>query len=61
MSEHDTHQGPMPVDEQWLDDWIAEGIAACETHLTNHAAFAAFLTKREHLESVDGDGAAAER
>ncbi|HLM35043.1 MAG TPA: hypothetical protein VK278_04615 [Gaiellaceae bacterium] len=46
------------VDVQWLDDWMAEGIAAFEAFLAKQAAFAAFLAAREALHSNDGDGAA---
>jgi len=61
MSEHETHLMTVSVDAQWLDDWMAEGIAAFEAYLAKHAAFAAFLSAREVLHSTDGDGAAAER
>jgi hypothetical protein len=46
---------PVPVDELWLVDWAAEGIAALERHLAKHAAFAAYLRSRDNLESADGD------
>lgn len=58
MSEHDTHLMAVSVDVQWLDDWVAEGIAGCEAFLAKQAAFAAFLAAREALDSGDGDGAA---
>ena len=53
MSEH-PHSTSVPVDELWLDDWAAEGIAALERYLAKHAAFAAFLQSRPG--STDGDG-----
>jgi hypothetical protein len=56
MSEHTTH--PIPVDDLWLGDWAAEGIAAIEAYLAKHAAFAAFLSARDGLESNHGNGAA---
>jgi len=45
-----------PVDEAWIADWAAEGIAALERSLANHAAFEQYLHDRG-LESSDGDGA----
>ena len=57
MSEHHTtHIGTIPVDELWLADWAAEGIAALERHHARHAAFSAFLTARGLLDSDHGDG-----
>jgi hypothetical protein len=53
MSEQ-THTTPVPVDELWLDDWAAEGIAALESYLAKHAAFAAYLWDRARPES-DGE------
>ena len=57
MSESDRHLNTVPVDELWLGDWAAEGIAALERYLAKHAAFAAFLVARDALDSVDGDRA----
>jgi hypothetical protein len=45
---------PVPVDELWLVDWAAEGIAALERYLAKHAAFAAYLRGRTRPET-DGD------
>ena len=45
-----------PVDEAWIADWAAEGIAALERSLASHAAFELYLRERG-LESSDGDGA----
>ena len=58
MSDHTTHIEAVPVDELWLRDWAAEGIAALEQYLAKHAAFAAFLAGRGLLDSNDGDRAA---
>jgi hypothetical protein len=51
MSEHDTHTQthPLDVDELWIAEWAAEGIAAAERYLAKHAAFATYL------ERTDGD------
>lgn len=59
MSDHPTHPPALPVDEAWLHDWAAEGIAALERYLARHAAFAAFLSARGLLDSDYGDSAAA--
>ena len=58
MSENHTDLSVMSVDDVWLRDWVDEGIAAAERYLAKHAAFAAFLSARNVLDSVDGDGAA---
>ena len=57
MSNHHTHISAVPVDEAWVDDWAAEGIAALEVYLAKQAAFASFLAARGLLDSNDGDGA----
>jgi hypothetical protein len=57
MGEHDARLEAVPVDELWLADWAAEGIAALERHLAKQAAFAAFLAARDGLDSIDGDRA----
>jgi hypothetical protein len=54
MSEHDARLEAVPVDELWLADWAAEGIAALERYLAKQAAFATFLAARDGLDSVDG-------
>jgi len=56
MTERTTHL--ISVDELWLGDWAAEGIAAIEAYLAKHAAFAASLSARDVLDANDGDGAA---
>lgn len=48
----------LDVDEAWLAEWAAEGIAALERSLAKHAAFAEYLGARADLQSDDGDGAA---
>ena len=53
MNELDT---TISVDEAWVADWAAEGIAAIERSLANHAAFAEYLASRTVLDSDDGDG-----
>jgi hypothetical protein len=53
MSDH-TDITPVPVDELWLDDWAAEGMAALERYLAKHAAFARYLRGRARSET-DGD------
>jgi hypothetical protein len=58
MSDHHTHQNSTPVDELWLRDWAAEGLAALERYLAKHAAFAAFLAAKSLLDSNGGRGAA---
>jgi len=46
MNEHtDTHT--ISVDEAWLREWAAEGIAALERLLAAHAAFDEFLRTRQ--------------
>jgi hypothetical protein len=58
MSDH-MNITAMSVDEAWLVDWAAEGLAALERYLAKHAAFAEFLRKRSPRRMIDGDGAAA--
>jgi hypothetical protein len=44
----------LSVEEAWIADWAAEGIAALERHLSKQAAFQDYL--RDHnLDSDDGD------
>jgi len=59
MSDHHTHPDCTPVDELWLHDWAAEGLAALERYLAKQAAFAAFLAANGLLDSGSGRGAAA--
>jgi len=57
MKDHTTPTHLLDVDEAWLHEWAAEGIAALERYLAKHAAFAAFLQARARLDSAHGDGA----
>jgi len=56
MSEHTTPIHELDVDEAWLREWAAEGIAALERYLARHAAFVAYLEARAILDSAYGDG-----
>lgn len=58
MSDHDhTGHGALPVEEAFLHDWAAEGLAALERYLAKHAAFALYLARRSGVDSGHGDGA----
>lgn len=57
MSEYNTTSSAAPVDELWVRDWAAEGLAALERYLAKQAAFAAFLLARGDLDSDRGDAA----
>jgi hypothetical protein len=57
MSDHATHLDSLDVDDAWLAEWAAEGIAALERLLARHAAFGEYLRARGELRSDDGDGA----
>ena len=52
-SRADTHL--ISVDDAWLREWAAEGIAALERLLAAHAAFDAYLETRQN--SGNGDRA----
>ena len=55
MSEHtDTTDTTISVDDAWLEEWAAEGIAALERLLEAHAAFDDFLRTRH--DQADGNG-----
>lgn len=56
-SDNDTFTELTCVDEVWIADWAAEGIAALERYLARQAAFQAYLHNRD-LHSGDGDGRA---
>jgi hypothetical protein len=56
MSEHHTDLNHVDVDEAWIADWAAEGIATFEQLLAKHAAFARYLASRTVLDCVDVDG-----
>jgi hypothetical protein len=56
MSEHHTHiHSELDVDQAWLTEWAAEGIAAIEHYLAKQAAFTRYLRSRRDLHSGDGD------
>jgi hypothetical protein len=55
MSDYDTHAQLLDVDEAWLAEWACEGLAAIETYLAKHAAFAEYLSRRTDLDCDDGD------
>jgi hypothetical protein len=54
MSKHHIHI-ELDVDDAWLTEWAAEGIAALERYLAKQAAFAHYLQSRSDLHSGDGD------
>ena len=56
MSEH-TDTTTISVDEAWLREWAAEGIAAIERLLASHAAFDDYLRTRHD----QGDGNRADQ
>ena len=58
MQTDETPITELDVDEAWLREWAADGIAAIERYLSKHAAFAAYLRMTTPLQSDDGDGAA---
>ena len=49
------HTHLLDVDEAWIAEWAAEGIAALECYLAKHAAFAEYLATRTVVHSDDGD------
>jgi hypothetical protein len=55
MSNHETHTHLLDVDELWIAEWAAEGIAAIERYLASHAAFAEYLRARPSVDCADGD------
>jgi hypothetical protein len=57
MSEHNAHIELLDVDEAWVAEWAADGIAALERHLAKHAAFAEYLRSRDDLrrDELHGD------
>ena len=52
-----TERTTISVDEAWLNEWDAEGIAALERLLAAHAAFDAYLRTRHD----QGDGHRADQ
>ena len=55
MNGYGTQPELVDVDELWLHEWAAEGIAALERYLAKHAAFAAYLRAHADLDCADGD------
>ncbi len=55
MSTFDLDPHALDVDELWLHEWAARGIAAIERTLAKHAAFEEYLRTRADLQSTDGD------
>jgi hypothetical protein len=55
MSDHALEARRIDVDELWLQEWAAAGIAAIERSLAKHAAFEEYLRTRTDLQSDDGD------
>jgi hypothetical protein len=54
-----THITTVSVEDVFIADWAAEGMAAIEQHLAKHAAFAEYLLAQADPESDDGDGTCA--
>jgi type IV secretory pathway VirD2 relaxase len=54
---NDTATEILSVEEAWIADWAAEGIAALERHLAKQAAFQDYLDDRDlhSVDSHDGD------
>jgi hypothetical protein len=55
MSAFEITPESLDVDQLWLQEWAAQGIAAIERSLAKHAAFEAYLLARGDLQSDDGD------
>ena len=55
MSDHTIAAHHVDVDELWLREWAAQGIATLERSLAKHAAFEEYLRTRSDLQSADGD------
>jgi hypothetical protein len=55
MNTHDPHTNLLDVDEAWIAEWAADGLAAIEHYLAKHAAFAEYLATRAVVHSDDGD------
>ena len=55
MNTPDTHPQLLDVDETWVAEWAAEGLADLERYLAKHAAFAEYLESRAVIHSDDGD------
>ena len=55
MNGYGTEPELVDVDELWLHEWAAEGIAALECYLAKQAAFAVYLRAHPDVDSADGD------
>jgi hypothetical protein len=55
MSAYEITPESLDVDELWLREWAAHGIATIERTLAKHAAFEEYLRARADLQSADGD------
>lgn len=49
MSSYDFQPQSLDVDELWLCEWAARGIAAIERSLAKHAAFEEYLRTRSEI------------
>jgi len=47
VSEHGLHRIDDELREDWVDSWVAQGLAEVETYLGKHAAFDSFLEDRD--------------
>jgi hypothetical protein len=43
VSEHGLHRIDDELREDWIDSWVADGLAEVESYLGKHADFDAFL------------------
>jgi hypothetical protein len=47
VSEHGLHPIDDELREDWVEEWVDEGLVAVEGYLGKHAAFDDFLTGRD--------------
>jgi hypothetical protein len=47
LVERGVHRIDEILADSWLDDFVAQGVAAVEAYLAKHAAFDAFLEDRD--------------
>jgi hypothetical protein len=47
LAEHGTHRIDDDLTEEWLDAFVAEGLADVESYLRKHADFQSFLEDRD--------------
>lgn len=47
MSDRGLHLLAEDLDESWLEEWLAAGIAAIESYLAKYAAFLVYLDSQE--------------